>query len=289
MARSAMPAETLTPESFEVLKATIAERYPSLSRQLQKIARFALENPDELALETVTTVAQRAEVQPSSMVRFAQAMGFDGFSTMQQVFRSNLMASTPSYRERIQSLHKNRGARFEDPDMVIADFVEDGIAALELLRDHTSRERLSQAVDILADAEEIYLLAQGRAFPVTFYLSYALSRLERRCHLLDGVGGLLRQQADLVTTKDAVIAVSFHPYSPMVVDIVTERSEKGVPVVAITDSPLSPLALEARAAFEIRDNRERPFRSLVAPMCLAQSLVVSLGHRLAEKNGKNAK
>lgn len=289
MARSAMTAKTPAPESFESLKAAIAERYPSLSRQLQQIARYALENPDELALETVTTIASRAEVQPSSMIRFAQAMGYDGFSTMQQVFRSNLMASTPSYRERIQSLRKNRGAPFEDPDTAIADFVEDGIAALELLRDHTSRERLSEAVDTLAGAEEIYLLAQGRAFPVAFYLSYALSRLERRCYLLDGIGGLLRQQADLVTAKDAVIAVSFHPYSPMVVDIVTERSERGVPIVAITDSPLSPLALEARVAFEIKDNRQRPFRSLVAPMCLAQSLVVSLGHRMAEKNGKNAK
>ena len=289
MARSAMTAKTPVPESFEALKAAIAERYPSLSRQLQKIARFVLENPDELALETVTTIAGRAEVQPSSMIRFAQAMGYDGFSTMQQVFRSNLMASTPSYRERIQSLRKNRGARFEDPDTVIADFVEDGIAALELLRDHTSRERLSQAVDTLAGAEDIYLLAQGRAFPVAFYLSYALSRLERRSYLLDGMGGRLRQQADLMTAKDAVIAVSFHPYSPMVVDIVTERSEKGVPIVAITDSPLSPMALEARVAFEIKDNQQRPFRSLVAPMCLAQSLVVSLGHRMAEKNGKNAK
>jgi DNA-binding MurR/RpiR family transcriptional regulator len=216
-------------------------------------------------------------------------MGYDGFSTMQQVFRSNLMASTPSYRERIQSLRKNRGARFEDPDTVIADFVENGIAALELLRDHTSRDRLSQAVDTLAGAEDIYLLAQGRAFPVAFYLSYALSRLERRCYLLDGIGGRLHQQADLMTAKDAVIAVSFHPYSPIVVDIVTERSEKGVPIVAITDSPLSPMALEARVAFEIKGNQQRPFRSLVAPMCLAQSLVVSLGHCMAEKNGKTAK
>ena len=287
MARRATSAQNEAPDTYEALKAAIAARYPTLSRQLQKIARFALDNPNELALETVTTIAGRAEVQPSSMIRFAQAMGYDGFSTMQQVFRSNLMASTPSYRERIQSLRKNRGARFEDPDTVIADFVEDGIAALELLRDHTSRERLAEAVETLATAEEIYLLAQARAFPVAFYLSYALSRLERRCHLLDGVGGLLRQQADLATPKDAVIAVSFHPYSPMVVDIVTERSERGVPIVAITDSPLSPLALEARVAFEIKDNQQRPFRSLVAPMCLAQTLVVSLGHHMAAKNGKS--
>ena len=286
MTETATGAKTAAPESFETLKAMIAERYPGLSRQLQKIARFALENPDELALETVAAVARRAEVQPSSLVRFAQALGFDGYSTMQQVFRSNLMASTPSYRDRIRSLRDERGARFEDPERVLGDFVEDGIESLRRLADHIPPDRNDRAVEILAGAEEIYLLAQGRAFPVAFYLSYALSRLERRSHLLDGVGGLLREQANLMTPRDAVIAASFHPYSPMVVDIVTERSETGVPIVAITDSPLSPLALEARVAFDLRDNQPRLFRSLVAPMCLAQTLVVSLGHRLAEANGK---
>ena len=287
MARSAATAESGAPDSFETLKAAITTRFASLSPQLQKIARFALDNPDELALETVTTVARRAEVQPSSMVRFAQAMGFDGYSTMQQVFRSNLKASTPSYRDRIQALRDERSAPFEDPNAVISDFVDEGVAALELLRETVSREQLSRAVDVLAEAEEIYLLAQGRSFPVTFYLSYALGRLERRCYLLDGVGGLVRQQANLVTSRDAVVAVSFHPYSPTVVDIVNERSERGVPIVAITDSSLSPLALESRVSFEIKNSHSRPFRSLVAPMCLAQSLVVSLGHRMAEANGKS--
>jgi DNA-binding MurR/RpiR family transcriptional regulator len=286
MARQATSTQNQAPDNYEALKAAIAARYPTLSRQLQKIARFALDNPNELALETVTTIAGRAEVQPSSMIRFAQAMGYDGFSTMQQVFRWNLVARAPSYRERIRGLREERGEAGEDEDSVLGDFVDDGIASLEFLRDHTSRERLAEAVEILAGAEEIYLLAQGRAFPVAFYLSYALSRLERRCHLLDGVGGLLRQQADLATPKDAVIAVSFQPYSPLVIDIVTERSEKGVPIVAITDSPLSPMALEARVAFVIKDGQQRRFRSLVAPMCLAQTLVVSLGHRMAEKNGK---
>ena len=287
MARQATSAQNKAPDTYEALKAAIAARYPTLSRQLQKIARFALDNPNELALETVTTIAGRAEVQPSSMIRFAQAMGYDGFSTMQQVFRWNLVARAPSYRERIQALRGERGAAGEGEDSAIGGFVDDGIASLELLRDHTSRERLAEAVETLAAAEEIYLLAQGRAFPVTFYLSYALSRLERRYHLLDGVGGLPRQQADLAKPEDAIIAVSFQPYSPLVVDIVTERSEKGVPIVAITDSPLSPMALEARVAFEIKDSQQRAFRSLVAPMCLVQTLVVSLGHHMAEKNGKS--
>ncbi len=280
------PFQDETPVSYDGLRAAIAERYPTLSRQLQRIARYALDNPNELALDTVTAIAKRTEVQPSSMVRFAQAMGYDGFSTMQQIFRSHLVSRTPSYKERIESLRKQRGGAVGGEDSIVADFVDEGIASLELLREHTTREQLHEAAMLLAEAEDIYLLAQGRSFPVAFYLGYALSRLERRCHLLDGVGGLLRQQAGLATSRDVIVAISFHPYSPMVADIVNERGGAGVPVIAITDSPVSPLATQARLVFEIRESEQRSFRSLVAPMCLAQSLVVSLGHNLAaRRNG----
>jgi DNA-binding MurR/RpiR family transcriptional regulator len=57
--------------------------------------------------------------------------------------------------------------------------------------------------------------------------------------------------------------------------------ERGIPVVAITDGPLSPLASSASIAFELHEDETHAFRSLVAPMCLAQTLVVALGHQIA--------
>lgn len=268
------------PVSYEDLEQVITERYDTLSGQLQRIAHFVIDHPKELALETITTLAQRAEVQPSSIVRFAQALGFDGFSTMQQVFRTRLIESSPSYRERIKTLRTQRGADVTGLSAILSDFAEQGIASLEVLRSETSSEALTQAVDLLSRAEEIYLVAQRRSFPVVFYLSYALARLERRCHLVDGVGGLLREQISLATPDDAIVAVSFRSYAPDVIAAVAEMRAKGVPVVAITDSPLSPLAGLAEVCFEVKDNDSRAFRSLVAPMCLAQSLVVGLGHHL---------
>ena len=56
-------------------------------------------------------------------------------------------------------------------------------------------------------------------------------------------------------------------------------------MIAITDTPLSPLLRSATVAFELGDDSSRPFRSLVEPLCLAQALVVSVGHHLAERNG----
>ena len=77
--------------TYDQLKDTIARSYPGMSKQLQRIARFALEKPNDLALGTVATLADATEVQPSAMIRFANSLGYGGFSEMQQVFRGHLV------------------------------------------------------------------------------------------------------------------------------------------------------------------------------------------------------
>jgi DNA-binding MurR/RpiR family transcriptional regulator len=184
----------LTPTTFDELKDVIAENYPTLSRQLQKIARFVLEYPEDMALETVAVIAKRATVQPSSMIRFAQALGFDGFSDMQQIFRTVLVIRPGNYRDRIETLRRQSEVDGADSGAVLADSIEESIHALQLLGENTATEDLDRAIELLADANDIYVLAERRAFPVAFYLTYAIGRLERTVHLLDGVGGMLGQR-----------------------------------------------------------------------------------------------
>ncbi len=284
-------AKASLPDTFDGLKGLIVGRYPEFRGQMKRIAEHAIENPNDMALKTVAQVAEDIGVQPSRMDRFAKGLGYDGLSDIQQVFRTRLINASSSYAERIRS--QRRGQPVTDhvdaPDAVLTDFVEQGIASLETLRLQTPPEKIVQATQILSGARDIYLLAQRRAFPVAFYLSYALARLEQRCILLDGVGGLLTQQASQATPEDVIVAVSFRPYSPSVVEIVTQRSKSGVPIISITDSALSPLAMESAVSFETHEHGDSGFRTLVAPMCLAQTLVVSLGHHLAALENDKAK
>ncbi len=280
-------AAATAPRTFSEFEDTLAERYTSLSRQLQQIGRFALEHPEDLALETVATVARRARVQPSSMVRFAQALGYEGFSDMQQIFRALLVTRSGNYRERIETLRRQGEGGAGDPATVLADTVEENIQALRLLGEHTPPADLGRAVELLAQARDVYVVAERRAFPVAFYLTYAIGRLARRARLLDGVGGMLREQARTITPQDVLVAVSFPPYSPTVVEVLTEQRGRDVPTVAVTDSPVSPIALQATVSFGVKQQEERAIRSLVAPMCLAKALVVALGHRLVANNDRS--
>jgi len=141
---------------------------------------------------------------------------------------------------------------------------------------------LGAAVKEISQAKTIYVLGHRRSFPVAYYLAYALTQLELATHLLDSVGGMLRDPAQLIGPKDALVVISFKNYTPEVIEVAQGCHARKVPVIAITDNALSPLARHARVCFQIEENTSKPFRMLVAPMCLAQALVVAVGEHIAK-------
>jgi DNA-binding MurR/RpiR family transcriptional regulator len=281
---SALPAAA----TYEDLKDAIARGYPEMSKQLQRIARFALEKPHDLALGTVAAVAEATEVQPSAMIRFANALGYRGFSDMQQVFRGHLVERSASYRERIDQLRRKQRNGQQAPAGVLHQLVGDSVAELGHLEESIHEADLRAAVKLVAAAGRIHVLAQRRAFPVAAYLAYALGQLELKTHLLDGAGGMLRDNLRSIDRDDVLVVASFRNYSPDVVEAAESCARRGVPVISITDSPLSPLAEPAKVCFQLADDSSKPFRSLVGPLCLAQALVMSTGHFLAEKPAPRA-
>jgi DNA-binding MurR/RpiR family transcriptional regulator len=272
--------------SFEELRAEISAKHAEFSPRLQQIAEFALAHPNDMALETVASVATRAGVQPSTLIRFAKTLGFEGFSDMQRVFRTRLVDRVPTYTERLKALAEDPPQLNEQGDSmaVLEHFIASGTHALEHLRQEVRREDFERAIDLLAGPGQIYIMGQRRAFPVASYFAYTLSHLGRRMILIDGVGGLTQQQARGMTDRDVLLAISFKPYAPETIDIARAAAGRGVAVLSLTDAPLSPLVPVSTVALEVEDAAVKGFRSLTATMCLAVSLVVALGRRV-ERQG----
>jgi DNA-binding MurR/RpiR family transcriptional regulator len=270
-------------DAYDRLRAAIAAQHEHLSDRLRTIAEYALDNPTDMALGTVAEVARRAGAQPSAIVRFANTMGFSGFTEMQQVYRQRLVSGlAPSYKERIDRLRSTTAAGAtswhagEAPRDVLARFVSEGIASLETLNVVARDHDLRRAIEILGAAETIYLLGLGGSYPVVAHLAYVLRKLGRRTVLLDGIGGGLREQAVSASPKDALLAVSFRQYNADTVRLFAEIVARGIKAVSITDNLLSPIARGATVVFELHDMPEPAFRTLVAPLSLAQALAVGL-------------
>lgn len=273
-------SEDDTPRDFEGLKALLATRVDTLPRRLQQVAAFAMNHPDEVAFGTAASIAELAAVQPSTLVRFAKAVGYSGFSDLQIVFRRRLRDRWPDYADRLRSLN-DAGAGGREPLGLLFGFTDSATVSLERLRQTVSGADLDAAVELLAGAQTIYLLGQRRSFPVASYLAYALPKLKLRAVLIDNVGNLGPEQLGNAGPSDVLLAISFTPYTAFTVELAHEAQRRGIPVVAITDSIFSPLTSAARVWFEVVEADFGAFRSLSATFCLAMALAVAVGERRA--------
>ena len=266
------------PRDFAGLKALIAERAGVLPKRLTQIASFALDNPDEIAFGTVSSIAEQAAVQPSTLVRFSQALGYQGFSEMQEIFRSRLRDRILNYGERIQQLREHAQSTSK-PNVIFQGFCDAAEKSIAGMREKLDPGELDRAVDMLAGADTIYLVGLRRSFPIASYMAYAFGKLGVRSILVDAVGGLAAEQITFATPRDAVLAISFTPYASETVSLTRWAADRKVPVVAITDSPFSPLAQTAGLWIEVGEANFEGFRSMSATLMLAMTLTVAVAER----------
>ena len=279
------PAKEGAPPTYERLTNAITGRHPAMSRRFQQIARYLVQSPNEVALQSIKTIAANAGVHPSSLVRFAQSLGYGGFSAMQRVFQERLVTAAPGFAERVAKLESELGQHSGTTNSsFLRDLAVRDVAALEHLIHSVSEERLTLAVDLLERARRIYVAGQLRSAAVANFVRYGLTMLRRETILLDAPGGLATEQAKIMGPDSVLIAISFRYYASEVVGIVEQARRAGVGVIAISDSQLSPLAKDATVFFEVPEDEYTFSRSLAAPMCLAQTLIIALANRIQPEN-----
>ena len=262
------------PQSVEAFRDRLLALNGQLPRRLQQCADHVATHLDRIALSTVAQVAHGAGVPPSAVMRFCQIMGFTGFAEMQRLFRDALSRSAPDYATRLANL---KGGGAGQPSTLVAEFVEAGRQSMEALARDLNEGSLNQAVAILAQARTIHLAGFRRSFPVASYLAYVFDKLGVAAVLHDGVAGLGQRSA--LQTGDALLAITFAPYSDETLALAAHVRDKGLPVVVLTDPPASALAGLADTILTVTEIDFGAFRSLSAAIALALSLAVAVAAR----------
>ena len=278
-----MKEETLqaTPRDYETLIQLIHERYQSMSRSHQRISVYLTQNPNEIAVHSVNAIADRCGIHASSFVRFAQALGYTGFKDLQVLFQKRLETAAPGFEARVRALEDDLGNRDDPTDFgLLQDLVIRDIASLQALLDDVPGEDLSHAAGLLKEAGTVYLLGQLRSSPIVEFLRYMLTMIGKRCILLDPSGGLATHMAQTIADEDVLVAVSFRYYATEVVSITEYVQQTRSRIIAISDGTLSPLAKTADVSFSVPEHRHTFSRSIAAPMCISQALVLATAARL---------
>ena len=244
----------------------------------RQAAHYALAHPDEIALGTAASIADAAEVQPSTLVRLARHLGYDGFTDFQTVFRDRLKNRASTYEERLQKIEKGiTGDSYEGA--LLSGFLSSARQSIDNLSEAISPADFARCVSILAEAETTYIVAKRRAYPLAALMSYAFGKLGIRSVTVDSANGIDRKSCRWPRRRMRPIACSFAPYAAATVEQAQALTRFGVPLVAITDSALSPLAACATHWLEVSEHDFAGFRSLSASMALTMALPVAVAER----------
>lgn len=269
------------PATLDQLRDAIGRASDSLTPRGRAAAQYALEHPNDIALQPVAAVAQASGIAASAFIRMAQSLGFSGYGELQRLFLAPLQrAAAPSFRERIR--HFGGELAIEDPSdptEVLRAFSQANMVSLEHLRDDAASLDLDRAIRLIRQARLVHVLGLRRSYAVAAYLAYALNRVGRPSVQITGLGGAIAEQAGAVGPRDLLIAISFPPYAADTLQVCEQVQRAGAKRLAITDGVLSPVARGAELVLAVNDAGLLGFRSLTSAMCLAQTLAMGLAFR----------
>lgn len=264
---------------------TLRERFGSLPPALQQIARFVLDHPNQVVTRSMRSIGAHAEAPPSTLVRFAQHFGFDGWPQFKEAMALEMGLGPESYGEKARSLIGRVGDQ-----SLTHELFETHRANLDATERH-SADGLQRAATLLAKAGAVHAAGFRACFPMAFQFVYVYRLFRNSVHLMDGQGGTLEMQQRVLTRGDALLVISFEPYSKLAVEMAEAAKAAGCKIVALTDSAASPLALLADVTLQFSVESPSFFPSVTAGMALTESLLEVLatqGGKAAVKSIENA-
>ena len=256
---------------YRRLTQLLDSRFERLSPELQKAARWVREHPAELGLQSLRQSAQAAAVSPATMSRLARALGLANYEEMR--------------RPSMQAFAQTMGMEVPSPAaQAIAMGSLSALSACQIANASSVYQRNSRAVfesaaELIVGADQVVFLGLRSSFAIVFHMQYTCDWLRAGTHLASNPGGSWPEQVLAMSPGDVLVVVSQAPYTRSVVEMAQEVAARGVKIVSLTDSNLSPLARVATASLLFSAASPSFFHSQAGALCLAEALMNCVSER----------
>lgn len=248
--------------------------FASFSKGQKRIASYLLEHYDKAAYMTAAKLGSMTEVSESTVVRFADELGFDGYAGLQNALQELVRTQLTAF-QRIEVSDSLIGDRNILEQVLLSD-VENVKRTLELI----DKDAFNTAVDKIASARKIYILGVRSSAFLAGFMYYNLQMAFDNLVLVQtSLGSEMLEQIMHVSKDDVMVAISFPRYSRTVVKAVEFASERGANVIALTDSPQSPIAAMAGQFLRASSDMASFADSLVAPLSIINAITVSVAKK----------
>jgi DNA-binding MurR/RpiR family transcriptional regulator len=243
--------------------------YDELTQSQKRIAEAIVEDPEFVAFATVDKMAARLGVSPSTVVRFAYRLGLDGYQDLQERVRTLVRSQ----------MRLNAATGDEASDLTA--HLGSGVFARSLSHDLDNLRRtilnlqladLEMAVRIIVEARRVYVLGGATSHAIAFYASLALDRMRGETILIDREA-FAASSLQSMTNEDALVVFTFAPYASNTLRITNTARRRGAKVVAISDTPVSPVGQRVDVVLPALASGLSTQNSIVAPLAVTTALL----------------
>lgn len=257
-------------EPIRDVVSQIRENYNALSKSHRRLADYITSNPDGVAFQSINELSQATGISPATITRFVYKLGYQGYSEFQRGIYEHQRQRVP-FRQ-LKSLLSSEPA--DDGSDPLQTSVQQNIRLLESLDTPQIRDAVLRALEILRTARTIYIVGHRSSYATAYYLAFMLRQMCPNVCLLETTSSNLPAALCDVGPEDCLVVVSYARYTSASYAIVSHFNRVGSKIVALTDSPTSPIALKSTEVL-IAPNGEN--FSPVGAITLCNCFITSLG------------
>ncbi|HDF3859600.1 TPA: MurR/RpiR family transcriptional regulator [Clostridioides difficile] len=268
--------ETNEMKDSKHLISNIQSQYTRLSKGQKLIAQYILNNYDKVAFMTACKLGETVGVSESTVVRFANALGYSGYPKLQAALQE-LIKNKLTTVQRVEMAHD-----YSDDFSILNKVLKSDIDNIRSTLEEIDERAFKEASNKLLRARKIYILGMRSSFVVAQYLGFYLDIILDNVHIIRMDMGDAFEQIVRINEEDVIVAISFPRYSKKSYQIVNYAKEKGAHVISLTDSLFAPVASLADNTLLVKSNMASFVDSLVPALSISNALAISVGMKEKE-------
>lgn len=249
----------------------LTDEWDALTPEAQKAARYVLENPADVGVSTVREIAEAANVKPNTFVRMARQVGFEGYEDFRAPFREAIRRGGVSFPDRARWLQDI--GKSGELGGLYADMVGAAIRNIEETFAGIDAAGLEAAAQAIWQSRQVFTLGVGVNNANARNFTYLASTGMKQFHAIPRPGSTAVDDLAWADSQDVLIAMTCKPYRTEVIDAIRIAREQGVTIVGISDSPASPVVLNADHGFVVAADTPQFFPSSVSTIALLETLL----------------
>ena len=243
-----------------------------LSKSHRRIAECIVTHYDKAAFMTASKLGEYEGVSESTVVRFAAALGYDGFPQLQKALQELI-------RHRLTATQRLEMTGDMGHAQVLNKVLKTDIQNIRTTLDELDLATFDAVIESILQARNLYVLGLRASAPLAEFFGHYLNFIFPNVHTVtSGVSDVFEQIAR-ISDEDVLIGISFPRYTSHTVKAMKFARSRGATLIAITDGPLSPLHAEANLCLMAKSDMASFVDSLAAPISLINALIVALSQR----------